>query len=309
MAAELLKRLFLSEIQPKLFPNNDWLSRSISDDAFVSNNTVELPHSGGITAAGVNPSSFPLAVEKRTDVATNYELERVYTLPTHLEKLSELSGGPLAYDKRSSILDQHAKEIMKKCASKALYSWAGGAASYVPTTGTGRAASGASQTGNRRAVTAADIINVRQRFFADDIVGGSSSNNVNGLAIITPAMYSDLLKISQFTDYDKYGSSNIPSGVVSRAFGFDFYIRSSVVVTNASDALKAEGAAAAATDQDAAIFYSPEFVRKAKGAVNIYMDNDKPEYLGSLMNAEVRFGSAPARNDNKGVYLLFEDTV
>ena len=148
---------------------------------------------------------------------------------------------------------------------------------------------------------------INNRFYKDDIVGGT--DGVQGVAVITPAMLSDLMLIPQFTDADKYGRSSIPTGVAARAFGFDFYVRSSVVVTDGADALKAEGAAAAATDQDAAVFYSSDYVRKAKSGVQILMDENKPEYLGSLMNARCRFGAAPARNDNKGVYLLFEDTT
>lgn len=306
MSAELLTRLFTKEIQPKLFPNNDWLSRSKSDDAFVNNNTVELPHSGDISDALVDPTSFPLPVEKRTDVATNYQMSVIANKPVHLEIDENLT---VAYDKRSSILDQQAKKIMQTVGETALYNWAAGAASFIPTTGTTRAAEGASQTGNRKGIAKNDIISARQRFFVDDITGGLSSNGVQGIAIITPAQYSDLLKISEFVDGEKYGRSNIPDGVISRAFGFDFYIRSSVVVTNNSDALKAQGAAAAATDQDAAIFYSPEYVRRAKSGIQVLVDDNKPEYLGGIMNARCRFGAAPARNDNKGVYLMFEDTV
>jgi hypothetical protein len=304
MAAELLKRQFTDEIQPLLFPNNDWLGRSKNDDAYVNANTVELPHSGTITGAALNPSSFPLTVEKRTDVATNYAMDVIATLPTHLEINEDLT---VSYDKRQDILKLHAHEIMKRAASKALYSWAGGAATYIPTTGTGRSATGVSQTGLRKAVTAADLISARRRFFDDDIVGGT--DGINGIAIVTPSMYSDLLAIPQFTDGEKYGRSNIPTGVISRAFGFDFYIRSTTVVTDGADALKAEGAAAAATDQDAAVFYSPEFVRKAKSSAQILIDDDKPEYLGSLINGFCRFGAAPTRNDNKGVYLMYEDTT
>jgi hypothetical protein len=304
MAAELLKRQFLSEIQPLLFPNNDWLSRSKSDDAWVNANTVELPHSGTITGAGLNPVSFPLTVEKRTDAATNYAMNVVHSFPTHIEIDEALT---VSYDKRSSILDQHAKEIMKRVSSLALYNWAGGAASFTPTTGTSRAASGASQTGNRKGIAIANILAINNRFYSDDIVGGQ--DGVQGIAIITPAMLSDLMGIPQFTDADKYGRSSIPTGIAARAFGFDWYVRSSVVVTDGADALKAEGAAAAATDQDAAIFYSSDYVRRAKSGIQILMDTDKPEYLGSLFNARCRFGAAPARNDNKGVYLLFEDTV
>lgn len=304
MAAELLTRQFTREIQPQLFKWGGFLDRAINDDAFVNNNTVELAHSGTIPAVAVDRSSLPATIAKRTDAATNYTLAELTTDPTLLQ---DSEGLTVAYNKRQSILNQHTMKIKEKAANLAIYAWAAGATSFVPSTGTTRAANGPSQTGNRKGIAKNDIIELRQRFFEDDIVGGM--DGIQGIALITPAQYSDLLKISEFVDGEKYGRSNIPSGVVSRAFGFDFYIRSSVAVTNASDALKAEGAAAAATDQDAAIFYSPEFVRKAKGAVKVYVDNDKPEYYGSVFSTMLRFGATFARNDNKGIYLLFEDTV
>ena len=304
MAAELLKRLFTSEIQPQLFPGGSWLSRSMNDDQYVNVNTVELAHSGTLPSVKVDRVVLPAGIGKRTDVPTNYQLKELTTDPTLLQDSEALV---VAYGKRASILDQHIKMQREKMQNLALYAWAAGAATYRASTGTGRAAGGPSQSGNRKAFTMADIAAVQQRFYSDNI--NPELEAVNGVAILTPRQYGDLLGIAQFTDADKYGSSNIPSGVVKRALGFDFYVRSSVVVLNSSDALKAEDAAAASGDQDAAIFYSPDYVRRAVGAIKTYVDEDKPEYYGSIFSTMVRFGAIAARNDNKGVYLLFEDTV
>jgi hypothetical protein len=303
MAAELLTRQFTSEIQPLLYPSFGFLSRAINDDAFVNNNTVELPHSGTIPAVQVDRSSLPATIAKRTDAATQYTLEELTTDPTLLQDSEALT---VAYDKRQSILMQHAEEIRKKYTARALYNWAGGATTFIPTTGTARAATGASQTGNRNAVTKADWLEVKRRFHADDVIPDNSP--VNGIAVITPSMMNDILNISEFTDAEKFGTPGLPQGVVTRIAGFDVYVRSSVVVTTNADALKAEGAAAAATDQDAALFYSPQYVRRAVGAYNAYVDIGKPEYYGDIFSSMLRFGATYARNDNKGVYLMFEDT-
>lgn len=304
MAAELLKRQFYSEIQPKLFPAFGFLSRALNDDAFVNNNSVELPHSGTIPNITVDRATLPATIAKRTDAATQYILEELTSDPTLLQDSEALA---IAYDKRSSILDQHAQKQMQKCGNRALYKWAAGAANHIASSGNARVASGPAQTGNRAKFTLADLLAVKQRFHADDVVPDNSP--VNGVAVITPAQYSDILAISELTDSDKFGTPGLPSGVVARVLGFDIYVRSSVVVVDSTDVLKAEGAAGAIGDQDAAVFYSPTFVRRAKGAVKVYIDNDKPEYYGSIFSTMVRFGAAPARNDNKGVYLLFENAV
>lgn len=305
MAAELLKRQFLSEIQPKLFPSYGFMSRALNDDAFVNNNSVELPHSGTIPAVATNRSTLPATIAKRTDAATQYLLKEFTTDPTLLQ---DSEGLTVAYDKRSSILDQHAKKQMAKCANSALYDWAGGAANFLASTGSARVASGDGQTGTRLAFTAEDLFKVKTRFHKDDIE--PDNNAVNGVAVLTPQQYQDLILDPDIKDQSAFGNMGggvLPQGVVNRIGGFDIYIRSSVILLNNVNALKAEDAAAAATDQSAALFYSPDYVRRAKGAVKVYINADEAAYYGSIFSTMVRFGAAPARDDNKGVYILFED--
>lgn len=302
--AELLKRYFDTEIQKQLFSGWSWMGRSRNDDAYVNVNTVELAHSGTLPSVKIDRVVLPAPIGKRTDVATTYQMKELTTDPTLLQDSEALL---VAYAKRADILQQHTSMQKDRMANLSLYGWAAGASSFRASTGTTRAAGGPSQTGNRKGFAVADILAVQQRFFADSIT--PELGEVNGIAVMTPRQYSDLLGIAQFTDADKYGSSNIPSGVVRRAFGFDIYVRPSVVVLNSSDALKAEDAVAAAGDQDAAVFYSPEYVRRAVGSIKTYIDSDKPEYYGTIFSTMVRFGAVAARNDNKGVYLLFEDTI
>lgn len=250
-AAELLTRYFHTEIQPKLFPGSSFLSRAVNDDAFVNYNSVELPHSGTIPNVQVDRSSLPATIAKRTDAPTQYVLEELTTDPTLLQDSESYT---ISYDKRSSILDQHAKQINTKAADRALYKWAAGAdaAHTMVSTGTARPASGPSQTGTRKAFTKADLIMVRQKFFADDVV--NENTELMGIAVLTPAQYGDLLGITDLTEALKYGRATFPSGVIDRALGFDIYVRSRVIVMSVANALKAEGAAAAADDQDAALF-------------------------------------------------------
>lgn len=306
MAAELLKRLFLSEIQPKLYPGNSWLGRSINDDAFVNNNTVELPHAGTDPSVVVDRTELPATIKKRTDAATNYTLEELTTDPTHIGDSEALV---VAYNKRASILDQHVQVQRKKMAERALYAWAAGADStrIVASTGSTRAAGNTTgaQTGTRKAFTENDIIGIQQMFFADDIV--TEIEAINGIALVTPAQYADLMKLDNFKRADALGSSNIPTGVFKRAYGFDFYIKSSVVSVDASNVLRAQGATGATTTQDCAIFWSPQYVRRAIGAIKTYVNTGDATLYGDVFSTMVRFGAKAARNDNKGVYLLYED--
>lgn len=302
--AELLKKLFHSEIQPKLFPGGSWLSRSINDDAFVNNDKVELAHSGTIPSVKKNRSVLPAPISKRTDAATEYSLIELTSDPTVLQNSEALT---VAYNKRASILDQHAKSINTKGRDAILYLWATGATAFA-STGSTRAAGNTTgnQTSTRKAFTEADIINIQKQFFKDDVQ--NELGEINGVALLTPSQYADLIALSAFKDADKYGRSNIPSGVVARAYGFDFYVRSRVVAMNSSDVLLADEETAGTTNtQDAALFWHPDYVRKALGSITPFIEEGKADYYGDLFSMMVRFGGSPVRNDAKGIYVLFED--
>jgi hypothetical protein len=296
MAAELLKRLFLSEITPQLFPDNTFLSFAKNDDAFVNNNSVELPHSGTIPSVEVDRTSLPATIAKRTDAATQYLLKELTTDPTLLQ---DSEGLTVAYNKRASILDQHAKKINEKASNMALYDWAATGISQVLTTGAARPAQSPSATGNRNAITATDIL---------DAVGLLNQQDVPtlGRKIIVPAsMYSDMLAIPEFTRADQFGTSNIPTGMIGRVYGVDVFMRSAVTVYTGTT-LKAEGATGLAADNEGAIMWHEDYVRRAVGATKIFIDNDKPEYYGTVMSAMTRFGALRARNDDKGVVAIIQ---
>jgi hypothetical protein len=310
MAAELLTRLFTTEIVPQLFPSNSFLSRCRRDDAFVNNNTVELQNAGTLPDVQVDRVVLPAQIHQRADVAHNYSLEELTSDPTllrDLETLIEMGG----MNKRASILEQHINAQNTKMAERALVKWATGitGGQLIPTSGSARDATDktGTQTGDRKAVKLDDIVNVQSVFHSQDVVPDNSE--IMGVAVIPYSMKADLLKIAQFTDADKYGRSSIPSGVLARAFGFDWYVRSSALVLNASNALKAEGAAADTDDQNAAIFYSPSYVRAAVGSIKASVSAYREEFFGHIMSTIVRFGAAQARNDKKGIVLLYEDNA
>ena len=130
----------------------------------------------------------------------------------------------------------------------------------------------------------------------------------NRVAVLTAEMYNDILGIDQFTDAEKFGRPGLPTGVITKILGFDIFIRSRVIILDAADAVKAEGAAPVATDQDGSLFFHNKFVRRAKGAIKIFLDIDKPEFYGSIFSGLMRFGAVKTRNDDKGVIVMFEDT-
>ena len=304
MAAELVTRYFHSDITEALRLDNSFMQFAKNDDAFVNNNSVELPHAGSDPDVAIDRSSFPGTISQRTDAATQYELEEISTDPTHLQFSEELI---INYAKRQSITSQHSNVIKDVKGDRCAYGWA---LDVVATTGKHRLTTGGSTRASDargstlttiKIVVKADILAVKAILDADNIP------QENRKLLIPPSMHNDLLLLDEFTRMDAYGTSNIPDGFVGRVFGFDVMVRAHVTShTTSTIAIKDPAAATAATDQAGGIAWHPGFVRRANGAIKTFLDIDNPAYYGSIFSAAVRFGALIARNDNKGIVQLIE---
>jgi hypothetical protein len=303
-ASELLKRIFIADIQKSLYKDGTFFNRAKNDDQYVATNTVELPHSGAKPATEINRSGAG-TIAARTDASTNYAVDEITTDPVTVKVSEEMR---VAYNKRADVIEQHIETIKERAGDRALYAWAAGLTvgnqHLIKTTGSTRTPGGpATLTGTGKALTKADFISAKRIFDVDNIPQ-------NGRCVsITAAMYADILGISEFTDAEKFGTPGLPSGVVSKILGFDVYVRSESVMYNNSDALKAEGAVVAVTDRQASLFWQEQQVRRAFGGMNVFINEGVAELYGDVFSAMVMFGGAPSRNDIKGVVALVEDDV
>lgn len=303
MAAELLKRLFVSEITEALRNDNSYMQFAKNDDAFVNNNSVELPHAGTDPTVAINRASFPGTITQRTDAATQYLLEELSTDPSLLQYSEEMT---VAYNKRASLNAQHVESLRQKMGDRLAYKWAVNvpAAGKIATTGVAtRISSAPSGTGSVKKLVKADLLKLRQYF--DD----SNIPQTGRKLMLTGAMYNDILNVDDFTHVDKFGMSVIPDGLVGRIFGFDIFVRSRTLVYSESVGvytIKDTETAPAATDVSAAIAWHPDFVRRARGGVKVFLELEKADYYGSVMSAIVRFGGLNARNDVKGIATIIE---
>lgn len=303
MAAELVTRYFHSDITEALRLDNSFMQFAKNDDAFVNNNSVELPHAGADPAIAIDRSSFPGTIAQRTDAATQYILEEISTDPTHLQFSEELI---VNYAKRQSITSQHSNVIKDTKGDRCTYGWAAGAVGagkVVESTGTATRASDArgSTLTTVKVVVKADILSIKSILDKDNVP------QENRKLLVPPSMHNDLLLLDEFTRMDAYGTSNIPDGFVGRVFGFDVMVRSHVTShATTTLAIKDPAAATATTDQAGAIAWHPGFVRRANGSIKVFMNIDDPAYYGSIFSAAVRFGSLIARNDDVGIVQLIE---
>lgn len=311
--ADLRPEKYSRELQKNLFPDNAFYKKSKVDGGIAASvETVNIPQSGAKPAGkkGV-PTSFPLPVSQRVDDKKSYPVTQLYTEPILITDEEEILTD---YSKLQDISSDHAAVLNDMAANIAAYEWAldGGSDNIILTNDTAvRATTLVGATGNVKRISKDNILTAKERFMKFNLP------SLDGIkCLVTPDQYTDLLLIEDFIRYDAGGwEKKLESGTVGRLMGIEFYVRwnedfgANVVYSNDGAAKKAvhEGTAIASTDKSAAIFWHPALVRHAEGNAKTYIDRDKPEYLGSILNSKVRFGATRNRKDNKGVVVLVED--
>ena len=299
--AEQLVKLFSREIQKNLFPDNAFYKQSRVDGGIpIKAKTVEVPQSGSEPTILTNPSTFPLTITQRTDDTKTYTVDLLATQPIHIEDENLMV---INYDKRQDILSDHVLALNTSIADRLAYSWApdgSNAAKVLKTTGGSRPSSRAGGD-PKKAVKYDDIVALGAAMDEEDVPA-------DGRYLLADAqMYSDLLKIKEFISFD-FKDKAVSSGAIGTILGFTVYKRSRAVFYDDAFDVKAYDDAAAATDRGAILCWHRSFVRRAEGNAKVYADSDKPEYLGSIYNAAVRTGGMIGRTDEKGVFVLVQDT-
>lgn len=298
--------VWVADIAEQLQPNNEFYQHSIDDSIFVNNKTVHLPQAGSEPNVEINRSTFPATVTQRTDTTVDYDIDEFSTDPIMVGYSEELEA---SYNMRQSVLMSHINTLKTKIADRFAWLWAPSAASSIlRTTGSARAAYKAGQTGNRKALTYNDFVAVMTKLDAMDVP------TEGRVALIDSALMADLFKIEQFIDASKFGQGVLPKGAIGMVLGISIYTRSRVQSYNndTTPAKLAFGAANAADSNVAALFWHPNFTRRAigngdNGGIVVSINEQRAEYNGAtLISALVRAGGRIARSDNKGVVALVE---
>ncbi|HRI48419.1 MAG TPA: phage capsid protein [Ignavibacteriaceae bacterium] len=302
MNPTLLKILFARDVYDNLFPNDSFLVNSVDRTEYVDGDYLNEAIAGEIPELIINPTSFPLEVGKRQDVASGYKLDLYATKPTHFRYDENLL---FNYDKRMSVLKDHMNVINSGVATNVAYKWAPvGASNIFRTTGDATAVSLApGATGTRKKLTYADFLAVKTYFDRLDIP------LENRHCLINAVQSWELLSIPEFAGYDKTGIAGITtSGKMEDRLGFKIHVRSTTpVYTNGTPPVKKSPTDATATsDNLAVLFWHTESVSRAKGRVETFLNTGLASYIGDIMNVAARAGGGIRHASQKGVLALVQ---
>jgi len=128
------------------------------------------------------------------------------------------------------------------------------------------------------------------------------------VAVIDDNMYGyfyDELTASQMNAFQQF--ANNETGQVGRLHSFDIFTRSAVLnYATATLTPNAYAATQLATDNLASLCWHPNFVERAQGEINRFVNIGRAEYYGDLTSAIVKFGGRKKRSDNKGVVSIIQ---
>jgi len=303
----LQKEVWISDIKEALFQPNPFMQRATDHSMFVNYKTVHVPQAGSNQTVKKDRTLLPAAINQRTDTELTYNLAEYTSNPILLTNIEELQ---INYAKRQSILSSTNAKLSEVTANQTLYAWApSGASRQVRTTGAAAAAylPHSTATGTRKAITLADIASARAILDNDNVP-------LEGrVLVMTANMYNnEFLAISNVQQYLSYGQAVLPTGVVNKIFGFDIMIRPTVLFydntgTPVIKSVDDEGVQTdAASDNAAALAYHPNFVAHALGGIEVFADENKPEYYGSIFSSLVMHGATKLRTDQKGVVAIIQ---
>lgn len=294
----LQKEIWIDAIVGNLFPDNSFATRSVDHSSFVNNLTVHVPNAGAAPTVVKGRSEFPATVGERADTDLNYNISEFTTNPIRISNAEEVE---LSYNKRESVVQASRNALQLAVAEELLTSWIPSGFDNVLTSGSSTAAHLTSATGNRKAVQLKDILSVRK------IMDKHNVPQEGRCFLMDYEMYHQLLSaLTESQSQAFLGTADAVKGTVGTLYGFDFYLRSSVVRVNAAGSeLKKTNAA---TDGAGALAWQSGCVSRAMGETELFEEENSPSYYGDILSALVRAGGSYMRKDKRGVVVLAQDT-
>jgi hypothetical protein len=302
----LLRSAWLDTLAEQLFTENEFLNYCLNWDAYARAGfkDVTIPQSGAGSEVVRNRNVFPATVTERTDGDIKFEMNHYSATPRRVRGLTTLQ---YSYPYRESILRQDSAIMKQMVAEDILYSWRAEQAKFIiPTSGDAVAASvNSTATGQRKKATLQDLLTV-EKVLTDAFIPKAGR-----IGIISTQTKIDLLTDTKIEDtFIAKDLANYKEGEIVRVAGFQLIVRPTVLVYNGAGTLaKLPGAAGATTDNDASLFWHPNYVGKAMGNTEVYYNAGRAEHYGDLFSSETYAGGSKYYADGTGVVALVQKPI
>nr|DAK78873.1 MAG TPA: Major capsid protein [Caudoviricetes sp.] len=292
--------LWLPKLQENFFPDDSFVSKSLDDSAFIEAHRVHIPNSGTPSKVEKDRSVFPASIGTREDHEVTYDLHIFSVDPARVHKMSDVE---LSYDKRMSMINNNRSELQRVAHNDILESWAKAYSSVVRTSGSLEPAhtyNGA--TGKRKQVTASDVLKLKT-IFDKQLLPAEGR-----YLLLDVDMYNAFLE--SLTEGNKLAfqaSADAQRGILGRLYGFGVMSRAQVLrVKSDAETILFGKEAHEPTELAAGLAWQESCVSRAKGGMNLYLEESKAEWYGDVFSLDMRAGGGHRRFDKAGIALLVQ---
>ena len=311
--------LWLPDVVPTLFKNNEFLLASTDHSSYVNALTVHIPQEATALSWIKNRVKGGAATNTnlRTDTVLDYSIDE-YTSEPMLITDAEMK--QLSYNKRAAVLTQLMKKGKETIADNIIYIWGstGTGGNILRSTGVRNndVAAGVETTNLLVNGTATGLrkyfglYDLRQAGLKLDKMKVPAAGRV---CLLSANMYQQLMDDVVATKYrDGLQMGKVmETGQINEILGFKIFMRAEVLTyTNASTPVKKTvGAAEATTDNDCAICWHPDFVARAIGDYTLYYNAGMAANYGDVMSALIRMGGSKMYTAETGVVTIVQDAA
>jgi hypothetical protein len=300
-----------NHIEGNLFKDNEFILDTVDESQYaLAGKVIHIPQAGAKANIQVNRSSLPATVVQRTDTDITYNMD-VYTSDPIL--IDNAESVELSYDKRESVLMEHQESLNQTIADYLIVKWSP-ATNIIRTTGIPNndttqapvavAAHLTGATGSRLKFGLYDLKAIKLKL---DKANVSPSDR---FGLLDADMYSQLVDdiiLSKYRESSLLFDAN--EGVIrGKIMGFKIHMRSSASIydNSATPVVKAYGAAAAATDNAAGLFWQKNALARAKGPTKFFQQEDAPQYYGNVYSFLQRMGGRIRRTGEENIVAIVQ---
>jgi len=298
------KEIWAKHIEETVFADNSFLDFVFSaDENVIGGRVVHIPQSGGAGNVEKNRGTLPATIRRRSDTDIVYALDEFTSDPV---LITDADKKELSYDKRESVIGEDRDNLAQVVAEDFFYKWAKDlpSDSILKTSGDAVSATAPGATGDRKAA----ILNDLQR--AQTKLNKQNVPKKDRYAVLPSELVAQLFpadSIVTATMMQNVSEEERKQGIIGFRHGFKILDRSSVLVYANDGTLKAPGAESATDDDEGILCWQKNALERAKGTIEFFADEGKPEFYGDVYSMLVRAGGRRRRDDNKGVVVIKQD--
>lgn len=285
----LNKEIWIEDLLEGFYADDMFITECRDLSPFVDNDVINLAEAGVDPTVLINNSTYPIAVNDRTDTALTITID---TFDTENTKVVKAEAIELAYNKLESVVRGHKNALRMKIMEKAAHAIA------PATTGTFTPiilATGADNGAGLKALKFIDLLSLQKAFDEAEMPG-------EGRILILSVQHHNDLQKENLAMYNQIA-------LTGEIYGFKLYRLSSNRLpkyNKTTGAKMAFGAAAApSTDTTASVAFHKDEVARAMGTSSMFHSKaeDDPIYRRDVIGFQQRAIVIPIRN--KGIAAIY----